>query len=162
MKQEMSGWQWHQLDHRQLICTLWQTDNHASISPLNLLQVECSSWCPTNSVKALNKYLNIYAKHERHRWITVHITRTYTNSQTAECYCSVCQTDLFGKKQSQFDLFTQESTVFQQKTSTTFCLLTSPGDNPAVFVLSKWVQAKTILHHHYHLCLNGLFQVNLA
>jgi len=24
------GWQWHQLDHMQIICTLLQTDNHAS------------------------------------------------------------------------------------------------------------------------------------
>jgi len=25
----MMGWQWHQLDHMQFICTLLQTDNHA-------------------------------------------------------------------------------------------------------------------------------------
>jgi len=24
------GWQWHQLDHMQVICTSLQTDNHAS------------------------------------------------------------------------------------------------------------------------------------
>jgi len=30
----MMGWQWHQLDHMQIICTLLQTDNHASTSPL--------------------------------------------------------------------------------------------------------------------------------
>jgi len=35
MKQEMTGWQWHQLDHMQIIYTLLQTDNHASISPLS-------------------------------------------------------------------------------------------------------------------------------
>jgi len=27
MKQEMMGWQWHQLDHMQDICTLLQSDN---------------------------------------------------------------------------------------------------------------------------------------
>jgi len=27
------GWQWHQLDHMQIICTSLQTDNHASTSP---------------------------------------------------------------------------------------------------------------------------------
>jgi len=32
MKQEMMGWQWHQLDHMQIICTLLQTGNHASTS----------------------------------------------------------------------------------------------------------------------------------
>ena len=34
-------------------CTSLQTDNHASISYLNLLQAGCSSWRPTNTVKAL-------------------------------------------------------------------------------------------------------------
>jgi len=29
----MMGWQWHQLDHMQIICTLLQTDNHASTPP---------------------------------------------------------------------------------------------------------------------------------
>ena len=29
------GWQWHQLDHMQIICTLLQTGNHASSSPLS-------------------------------------------------------------------------------------------------------------------------------
>ena len=26
------GWQWHQLDHMQTICTLLQTDNHTNTS----------------------------------------------------------------------------------------------------------------------------------
>jgi len=30
MKQEMIGWQWHRLDHMQIICISLQTDNHAS------------------------------------------------------------------------------------------------------------------------------------
>jgi len=30
----MMGWQWHQLEHMQIICTSLQTDNHASTSPL--------------------------------------------------------------------------------------------------------------------------------
>jgi len=29
------GWQWHQLDHMQIICTTLQTDNHASTPSLN-------------------------------------------------------------------------------------------------------------------------------
>jgi len=36
MKQEMTGWQWHQLDHMQIICPSLQTDNHTSTSPLSL------------------------------------------------------------------------------------------------------------------------------
>jgi len=31
----VSGWQWHQLDHMQTICTLLQTDNHINTSSLN-------------------------------------------------------------------------------------------------------------------------------
>ena len=34
MKQEMR-WQWHQLDHMEITCTLLQTDNHACTSPLS-------------------------------------------------------------------------------------------------------------------------------
>ena len=36
LKQEMMGWQWHQLDRIQIICTLFQTDNHVSTSSLRL------------------------------------------------------------------------------------------------------------------------------
>jgi len=32
-------WQWHQLGHTQL-CTLFRTDNHASIPPLSFLQAD--------------------------------------------------------------------------------------------------------------------------
>jgi len=32
LEQEMMGWQWHHLDHMQIICASLQTDNHASIS----------------------------------------------------------------------------------------------------------------------------------
>ena len=35
LEQETMGWQWHQLDHMQIICTSLQTDNDASTSPLS-------------------------------------------------------------------------------------------------------------------------------
>jgi len=38
MKQKMMGWQWHQLDHMQIIYTSLQTDNHASIVVTHFLQ----------------------------------------------------------------------------------------------------------------------------
>ena len=47
-----SEWQWHQLGHMQ-VCTLLQTDNHASTPPLSFLQARCPSCHPTDSVKAL-------------------------------------------------------------------------------------------------------------
>jgi len=40
--------EWH-----MQVCTLLQTDNHASTSPLSFLQAGCPSCRPTNSVKAL-------------------------------------------------------------------------------------------------------------
>jgi len=51
-----SEWQWHQLGHMQ-VCTLLQTDNHASTSPVSFLQAISPSCRPTDSVKAL-KALN--------------------------------------------------------------------------------------------------------
>jgi len=51
-----SEWQWHQLGHMQ-VCTMFQTDNHASTPPLSFLQAGCPSCHPTNSVKALKAYL---------------------------------------------------------------------------------------------------------
>jgi len=52
IKQEMVRWQWHPLNHMQVICTSFQTDNHASTSQLSFLQV-CPFCHPTNSLKAL-------------------------------------------------------------------------------------------------------------
>jgi len=36
----MMGWQWHQLDHMQIICTSLQAENHASISPLSFYSLD--------------------------------------------------------------------------------------------------------------------------
>jgi len=47
-----SEWQWHQLGRMQ-VCTLLQTDNHASTPPLSFLQAGCPSCHQTNSVRAL-------------------------------------------------------------------------------------------------------------
>jgi len=47
-------WQWRQLGHMQ-ICTLLQTNNHASTPPLSFLQARCPSCRPANSVKALKE-----------------------------------------------------------------------------------------------------------
>jgi len=40
MKHEMTGWQWHQLDHMQIICTSLQIDNHTSTSSLSLYRLD--------------------------------------------------------------------------------------------------------------------------
>jgi len=57
-----SEWQWHQLSHMH-VCTSFQTDNHASTSPLSFLQAGCPSCCPTNSVKALKANLDSNTLH---------------------------------------------------------------------------------------------------
>ena len=54
-----SEWQWHQLGHMQ-VCTLLQTDNHASNPPLSFLQAGCPSCRPTNSVKSLKGCLLLH------------------------------------------------------------------------------------------------------
>ena len=40
LEQEMIRWQWHQLNHMQIICTSLQTDNHASTSPRNFYRLD--------------------------------------------------------------------------------------------------------------------------
>jgi len=66
-------WQWHQLGRMQ-VCTLLQTDNHASTPPLSFLQAGYPSCRPTNSVKALKAlYIFTYLCNcdcVRFRWLS--------------------------------------------------------------------------------------------
>jgi len=39
----LGGWQWHQLDHMQTICTLLQTDNHTNTSSVNVYRPDAES-----------------------------------------------------------------------------------------------------------------------
>jgi len=56
LQQEMMGWQWHQLDYMQIICTSLHTDNHASAHhSVCTVQAGCPSCRPTNRVKILLK-----------------------------------------------------------------------------------------------------------
>jgi len=80
-------WQWHQLDHMQIICNELQTGNHASTSSLNYLQAGCSFWRPTNSVKALKAIttaVTIIRKYERrfthNNTVYIHYFATNLNS----------------------------------------------------------------------------------
>ena len=43
MEQGMIEWQWHRLDHMQIIFSSLQTDNHASTSSLNFHSVDALS-----------------------------------------------------------------------------------------------------------------------
>jgi len=66
LKQEMMRCEWHQLDYMQIICATLQTDIHASTPSLNFLRAGCSSWRPTNSVKAL--CYQCTQKHHSNQW----------------------------------------------------------------------------------------------
>jgi len=55
------GWQWHQLDHMQIICTSLQTDNHASTSSLNFYGLD-----------ALPTAQPTVSKHWKHSSIIIH------------------------------------------------------------------------------------------
>jgi len=51
-------WQWYQLVHVQ--STSLETDNDVRTSSLNFLQARCSSWHPSNSIKASKHWKQIY------------------------------------------------------------------------------------------------------
>jgi len=61
-----SEWQWHQLGRMQ-VCTLLQTDNHASTHRSVFLQAGCPSCRPTNSVKALKALCPQGTQQQTHR-----------------------------------------------------------------------------------------------
>jgi len=48
------GWQWHQLDHMQTLCTSLQTDNHAST--LSLICVYLQAGCSSDTQPTVSKY----------------------------------------------------------------------------------------------------------
>jgi len=48
LEQEMMGWQWHQLDYVQVICTSLQRDNHASTSPLSFYRLHAMPFLAPN------------------------------------------------------------------------------------------------------------------
>jgi len=101
--QEMSRWQWHQLDHMQVICTLLRTDNHASTSSLNfyMLDAFCNAqptcqgtegkkmcWCAVKKFTCAAIPVNL-------RW---HITVTLwcSSMNVHVCVCQVlCDTFVF-------------------------------------------------------------------
>jgi len=63
MKQEMMGWQWHQLGRMQIICVSLQIDNHNSASLLNFFTGLTLFLTPTNSVKAQSDIWLIIVHH---------------------------------------------------------------------------------------------------
>jgi len=56
MQQQMTGWQWHQLDHMQIICHSLQTDNHTSTSPLSFYRPDALPATQSTASKHWNKH----------------------------------------------------------------------------------------------------------
>jgi len=83
-------WQWHQLGRMQ-VCTLLQTDNHASTPPLSFLQAGCPSCCPTNSVKALKAHsLNYTSNHKIHVLLHFHFLVLQSYTMFSDASANVC------------------------------------------------------------------------
>jgi len=81
--------QWYQLGHMQ-VCTLLQTDDHASTPPLSFLQAGRPSCRPSNSVKALKANHISKSKSSNHRnhrnWKSYQIDRSYhCNDNARSC-----------------------------------------------------------------------------
>jgi len=65
------------------VCTLLQTDNHASTPPLSFLKAGCPSCRPTNSVKALKAFM------QTGKVIKKHIYNTATAVYSHDIFCTV-------------------------------------------------------------------------
>jgi len=84
------GWQWHQLDYMQIICTSLQTDNHTSTSPLPFLQDGCPSCNQTNSIKALKA--SVHKKNPKALiWGYTDYFSTKLNKQLKICHIITCE-----------------------------------------------------------------------
>jgi len=59
------GWQWHQLDHMQTICTSLQTDNHTNTSSLNFYRPDALFLMPIQhcqSTEGIFTYLHTHTR----------------------------------------------------------------------------------------------------
>jgi len=59
MKQEMIGWQWHQLDHMQIICTSLKTNNHTRTSSLSFYRPDALPATQPTASKHWSKFFQI-------------------------------------------------------------------------------------------------------
>jgi len=84
-EQDMMGWQWHQLDHMQIICTLLQRDNHASTSSLNFLQARCPSYHSANSIKAVKATLHPYQKWNKNEHVMLNCQQIWNFKINLSC-----------------------------------------------------------------------------
>jgi len=60
LKQEMMGWQLHQLDHMQIICTTLQIDNNASTTSVTFYRPDAPS--ATQLTESTSRYATWFAR----------------------------------------------------------------------------------------------------
>jgi len=98
MKQEMTGWQWHQLDHMQIICTSLQTDNHASILSLKFFtsrmffltanqQQHCCLW----KEPLLSQVKDTWVSEQDAEWLTERCTDVTSGTAARRPTCPAVQ-----------------------------------------------------------------------
>ena len=97
----MIGWQSHQLDNMQIICTSLQTDNYVSTSSLNL-QARCSSWRSRTGSRHYKSFclgeltksgVSMVKEAKRHN------NYSYTLNLQCYCYYHKLASDVNGAKQ---------------------------------------------------------------
>jgi len=107
MKQDTTRWQrqWHQLDHRQIICTLLQTDNHASTSPLSFYRPYALPAAQPTASKhwRLLTYLNQNVKHHKQQQQQQQQQHLFNGSLSGTTWVS-----RYKKSKTSLDLLEQE------------------------------------------------------
>ena len=165
------GRQWHQPDHMQVICTLLQTDDHASTSSLSFF----TGWMPfllpnqqhqsTEGAKNVKKYKqahnkikNWICKHQiQFTWAKSTVTTTHSSSST----CDISRQGNFPtwapvKPYTEFALILRASC----RPSNTFFLKGSVSSFRSSLALTtkKYTQATTKYCTTYFLCSNNSLQ----
>ena len=83
-----SAWQWYQLDHMQIVCTLLQTDNHASTSSLSFYRPD-----------ALPDTQPTVSKHWRHMaWKSVDLDGVWMKTTVVHFCWHICAPQIIDKK----------------------------------------------------------------
>ena len=75
MTQEMMGWQWHQLDHMQIICSLLQTGNHASTLPLSFHRPDALPDVQLTASKHQSIKSKSHTLQQNNKWSLLHSSR---------------------------------------------------------------------------------------
>ena len=90
----MTGWQWHQLNHMQVICIMLQTDNHDSTSSLNFLM---------GQILFLLSNRQCYSTEGRLRYVNVWLAQIAKIREDVDYYISSCCESDFEENEELYD-----------------------------------------------------------